>query len=464
MSYSHYLGSVTSALRDRVLPRLDDQEARGVLEAAIRTLAGLADTFETDRLVPPLLDLPSAATRLDGPPENGAVRIGSAATIAAAVERLRDDDWLQGGSVSAEARTMIVWERDRMSEAFAAMTRVERPVESDSLDTGPNPLLIPREEVETYFQGKYGGAARVGDFRQATGGRSRQTVLFTLEGQNDLPRDLVIQRDHPAGISPDSVVDSYPVLALLAGTELMSPRPLLVEPSQEPLGAPFMVTTQSRGEIAGPDYFDPPRDPALGMQLAGQLGILHAVDTTPLRGTLRSTIAPDDSWAAELDRLEATWNRFTHWPSIAATASFAWMRAHVDEIGDEAAIIHNDAVFHNILVDEGRITALLDWELVHLGHPAEDLGYCRPFIMRMGDWEEFLDAYVAAGGRRFSRNTIDYFSLRSQLHLMTLFQNGGRRMFEARATDDINLAEVGASFMPKVMLRLSEILSAVIAG
>jgi aminoglycoside phosphotransferase (APT) family kinase protein len=224
------------------------------------------------------------------------------------------------------------------------------------------------------------------------------------------------------------------------------------------------VVARLPGTLAGPDYFAPPRDPALAEQLGEQLGHLHMVDPAPVAAGLRPTLPEGEDWATELARLEETWEAHRHWPSVSATAAFAWMKAHVGEIGRERAIVHNDASFHNILAEDGRITALLDWELVHIGHPAEDIGYCRPFVQETGGWDRFLAAYERVSGRRYSRAVIDYFSLRALLHLMTLMQVGGRHMFETGVTDDINLAEVGASFMPKAMLRLANVLAEVIGA
>ncbi len=462
MSYARYLASVTGALRDRVLPKVEDSEARSALEASIRALAGIGDSLDMERDAPALGGRTAARTPLDGPPENSAVRPDTATAIVAAHDRLADGNWLASPAGRDEAREMIGWERDRMAEAIGAMTAAEQPRSAMAAASGPDPLLIQPAAVEAFFREKCGAGATVTGFRQAVGGRSRQTALLTLEGDTGLPRELVIQRDHPAGISPQSVADEYPALELVADSPLRSPRPVMLERSRDYLGAPFMVVERASGTVAGPDYFDPPKDTGLALQLAEQLALLHAVDPSPVAGLLRGTLPEGDDWLSELDRLEEVFNRLAHWPSIAATAAFGWMRAHLDAIDDTRAIVHNDAAFHNILVDEGRITALLDWELVHIGHPAEDLGYCRPFIQEMGVWDAFLDAYVAAGGRRFPAAVIDYFSLRGQLYLMTLLQNGGRRMFETGATDDINLAEVGASFMPKVMLRLANIVASIL--
>ena len=38
-------------------------------------------------------------------------------------------------------------------------------------------------------------------------------------------------------------------------------------------------------------------------------------------------------------------------------------------------LVHADFKPGNILLDGDRITALLDWELAHLGDPLEDLGW-----------------------------------------------------------------------------------------
>ncbi len=315
--------------------------------------------------------------------------------------------------------------------------------------------------MQRYLQGRFGQNALITEFRQATGGRSRQTVLFTLENDAGLPPNLVLQRDHPAGIASSGVANEFPVLQTLARTALKSPRPLLLETSPTPLGAAFIVTERLPGTIAGPDYFNPPSNPPLGLQLAEQLAVLHSVDFSSLEGSLRRALTPGETWAAELNRIEEAFVRLQHWPSINATAAIQWMKRRVHEIGPELSIVHNDTAFHNVLVDGGRITGLLDWELVHIGHPAEDIGYCRPFLTEMNAWDGFIEAYVAAGGKAFSQGVIDYFSLRSQLHLMTLVQRG-REMFERRITDDINLAEVGASFMPKLMLRFANVVATVL--
>lgn len=71
------------------------------------------------------------------------------------------------------------------------------------------------------------------------------------------------------------------------------------------------------------------------------------------------------------------------------------------------AIVHGDFRMGNMLIDEQGIAAVLDWELVHLGDPLEDLGYlCVPAwrfggphpVAGVGRYESLLEAYREAGG------------------------------------------------------------------
>ncbi|HKY92672.1 MAG TPA: phosphotransferase, partial [Nevskiaceae bacterium] len=62
-------------------------------------------------------------------------------------------------------------------------------------------------------------------------------------------------------------------------------------------------------------------------------------------------------------------------------------------------LVHGDIGFHNLMRRDGRLAAILDWELTHLGDPAEDLAYPRiPMIEALTTWERFTEAYLAAGG------------------------------------------------------------------
>ena len=76
-----------------------------------------------------------------------------------------------------------------------------------------------------------------------------------------------------------------------------------------------------------------------------------------------------------------------------------------------ARVVHGDVGFHNLMVDQGKVTALLDWEFWHFGDPNEDLAFARMFMNQVGAWDEFIARYRACGGIEFSTECERYFNV-----------------------------------------------------
>ena len=77
----------------------------------------------------------------------------------------------------------------------------------------------------------------------------------------------------------------------------------------------------------------------------------------------------------------------------------------------EPVLLHGDFRLGNLIVGPEGLAAVLDWELTHLGNPAEDLGWLCVKAWRfgaglpvagMGSREELLAAYREAGGADIS--------------------------------------------------------------
>jgi len=73
----------------------------------------------------------------------------------------------------------------------------------------------------------------------------------------------------------------------------------------------------------------------------------------------------------------------------------------------EPVLLHGDFRLGNLIVGPEGLRAVLDWELVHLGNPAEDLGWlcvkawrfgAGPPVAGLGSREDLLAAYREAGG------------------------------------------------------------------
>ena len=87
-------------------------------------------------------------------------------------------------------------------------------------------------------------------------------------------------------------------------------------------------------------------------------------------------------------------------------------------------IVHGDFRLGNLLVGPHGLAAALDWELVHLGNPAEDLGWFCTKAWRFGSAlpaggvgtrEELLDAYRTAGGGDISLDELRWWEVLNTL-------------------------------------------------
>ncbi len=141
--------------------------------------------------------------------------------------------------------------------------------------------------------------------------------------------------------------------------------------------------------------------PGLLAQLAEALAGIHAASPA---GVGAGVLAASD----QLDGLEALHRSFGR-TIPAFDLALAWLRDRLptlDPVPD--ALVHGDFRMGNLLCDSAGLVAVLDWELVHVGDPHEDLGWFCAAAWRfggdgaaggLGSREELYAAYAAASGQ-----------------------------------------------------------------
>jgi aminoglycoside phosphotransferase (APT) family kinase protein len=92
---------------------------------------------------------------------------------------------------------------------------------------------------------------------------------------------------------------------------------------------------------------------------------------------------------------------------------------------EDTVLCHCDFRTGNIMIDDGRVTGILDWEFAALSSPIEDLGwYCarcwrfgadRYEAGGIGEREDFVQAYEQAAGRRVDREALDYWQIMAEV-------------------------------------------------
>ncbi|WP_353217046.1 phosphotransferase family protein [Sandarakinorhabdus sp.] len=155
-----------------------------------------------------------------------------------------------------------------------------------------------------------------------------------------------------------------------------------------------------------PDYA--PARAALTGQCAAVLAKLHQLPMAAAAGLA----LPAGSTVELLDRMFANYRRFGV-ESPVFDLAFAWLRERVTD-RPASHIVHGDFRSGNFLVTPAGLTAVLDWELAHLGDSHEDLGWLCCNSWRFGVWQnpvggfgqrdELYAAYEAAGGGPVDRD------------------------------------------------------------
>jgi len=85
-----------------------------------------------------------------------------------------------------------------------------------------------------------------------------------------------------------------------------------------------------------------------------------------------------------------------------------WLIDNVPNGNYTPSLIHVDYGLHNVLVDNGKVSAILDWESARIGDPADDLAW---FLQTCGgkiDRRKVLDWYEEFTGNRVSEYRLAY--------------------------------------------------------
>lgn len=143
--------------------------------------------------------------------------------------------------------------------------------------------------------------------------------------------------------------------------------------------------------------------PALLEEIAAAMAKVHALDPAALPFLpVLEPAAGVEALAAQF--AEAGGDR----PPIAL--GLAWLRANLPAPA-APTVLHGDLRIGNVMVEDGHLSAVLDWELAHLGDPHEDLAFGCMTVWRfgrldkrgfgLGQIDDLARAYEAAGGVAF---------------------------------------------------------------
>ena len=304
------------------------------------------------------------------------------------------------------------------------------------------------ERVQRFVRAQPGHElARVEGLRRVATGRSRENWLFdVIDGAADgaTKAPLIARRDPLGGLLDTDRATEFAVLQALESTAVPAPKARWLDPHGEAFGRPCLVMVREPGDC---DYFalsssEPlPARSDLARRLCELLATVHAVDWQAVGlGAAFSDPGPNaaehevDHWEQILrnDQLEA-------WPELDLASG--WLRANAPRSA-KTVLVHGDFKVGNVLLVDGQIVALLDWELAHLGDPHEDLGWVtQPLRTREhyipGTWEraELLAHYEQATGMTVDHEAVAWWNVLASYKTAVMQVSGLRSFVEGRSDE-----------------------------
>ena len=264
-----------------------------------------------------------------------------------------------------------------------------------------------RERLAAVLRRSAGGPVEVGGVVALSGGAA--SLTFAVDATRDgAPWPLIFQRGASAeasvGAMPKSLQAKLQIRAREAGLPVAEV--VAVPAPDDGLGDGF-VMERIEGESLAPKWLRLPEYAqargAMVAQCAIALARLHSIPLPTLADLPLGGASPAESCAATFD----LYRSFGVDVPVFDLA-FAWLKERLPA-DPPSVLVHGDFRSGNFIVGPEGLRAVLDWELAHLGHPFEDIGWLCTNTWRFGEWrspvggfgarEAFFDAYEAAGGR-----------------------------------------------------------------
>lgn len=279
------------------------------------------------------------------------------------------------------------------------------------------------ERLEAYLTRIWEAPVTVSDLSRIPGGASRETYRFTAK-VGDEARPLILRRDPPG-----SLIETDRSLEYLAlesfHDRLPAPRPIAMEADGAELERPFFIMERVEGgAVASPFTVMPygPHARKIGEAFFDILGRIASADPAELPlGKVAETPAPGDCWRIAVDHWAAVIEADEQHPQPIVRAAIRALRRRPPPPPGAVRVVHGDYRGGNFLHGpEGDILAVLDWEMVHLGDPLEDLAWAidplwNPFdtttVAAMIPREDALAIWSRASGLSVDEGALAWWSL-----------------------------------------------------
>jgi aminoglycoside phosphotransferase (APT) family kinase protein len=284
--------------------------------------------------------------------------------------------------------------------------------------------LTLSDQLAAYLTRTSGRATLVEGLSRISGGASRETYRFeaVTEGAR---APLILRRDPPGSLIETDRRMEFLAIQSFAGKGVAAPQALALEIDGAELERPFFIMGQVLGGMAGSPFAADPfgaHAEAMGQQFFAALGRIarEPIDALPIL-EVAPPIDPQECWRRELDYWAGVIDADEQHPQPIVRAAIRRLRRKPPQPPTKRCVVHGDYRMGNFLHDgAGKLIAVLDWEMAHLGDPLEDLGWAinplwsredDPRVSGMLPLDEGLRVWREASGLEIDPEALKWWSL-----------------------------------------------------
>ncbi len=461
-------GQAAAAILGRVLAELRRREevsapplAAGV--AVARQLAEKLRALAADNgiAVPPLSARAGEASDFSSLARQHAALTEEIEAISSALangrEKLRDE--------AAQNRlSALLLEVGQWDEAFPSAQRtIALPAAPEAPPLPGAPLT--QDLLQAFLRSVHpdGDKVEVVEFKPIPGGFGKQTSRATYQDGSGAEHLVIVRKSDPTPMARKGAFlvnyEFHLLRDVYKASILPMAEPLWLAKDFPGVDADFYVMSALPGAVPssflGAASATIPEEIILDM--AEKMARLHQMELSHLSDYLAAYDNPavlTDTIEGCYRRLIAEWKDYyeqnNHLPSPFVVYLLDWLARNVPANHAKPVLVHGDFNVHNVLVDNGRITGVLDWECSNIGAPEQDLAYIRPIISQHIDWDRFIDHYEASGGRKIDRGAMDFYMAFAAMRLCVIFNKGVKNLQDG-VNSDIRYGVIDLDLTPEFM-------------
>jgi aminoglycoside phosphotransferase (APT) family kinase protein len=321
------------------------------------------------------------------------------------------------------------------------------------------------ERIRCYLAERLGAEdLTLRDVQRIEVGWSHETWLFDAEWteRGERRRQGCCLRRDPGNALLREMSDlgvQFAVLRALERTAVPAPRPYFYEPAPNVLDAPFLVMEKVPGTCPSPwgsagraFYAAAAERGVLPASFTDALIAIHSLDWRA--AGLDFLGVPDggsDFARREIAKWKALIDASGIEPDPILTDVICWLEANAPPT-ERLTLVHGAYRTGNLLIDDDRVTAVLDWETEVIGDPMYDVAYVLSELNREGtellsnlvERDDFRRRYEEGTGIAIDDKACDYYQLLYAMRSAAFWMSASG-LYADGHTDDLRLARTAWS-------------------